>query len=222
MGDKESARGCSTGLVVSSPVLGRAVRRLARSARELDITCSAYSWHDFSTTLRAGGRPPTTVLLDAFLDDWVPLALKIRVLARLGTRTVVLGSGAATPLAERARLEGAVGWVEPTVGLDTLVRLVERPGWPADVVRPSLLGVELTDRQIQVLCAYASRRGLSPGQFARVMGVSAETMRSHLRSGRRRFTDRGVDVSSQALLIDALVADGYLVPESRWRAEGRW
>ena len=63
--------------------------------------------------VKAGGRQEKVsvgdvVVVDALLDDHVPLPLKVRALRRLGSTPIVLGPGTDTPFARRCAHEGAI------------------------------------------------------------------------------------------------------------------
>lgn len=215
------SRAVHVDIIHTSPVITRAIaHELLRQEPELKLGTVDYSWVRFA----AAAFPAPLVVLDAYLDDHVPLALKVRALRIQGCQVVVLGAGATTPLARRALAEGATCWIEPTTGLrDTVADVL-------DVVRaagtgprtPAPFSPDLTQREIQVLALYAARRAPSVQQLSRSFGLSTETIRSHLRSGRSKYTALGRYVGNRPALAEELAADGILVPAATWAELHRW
>ncbi len=124
-----------TDLVLTSPVVSSALRdELRRGERAVRVTTAVHSWTDFQVEWDFAGE---VVVLDALLDDHVPLPLKVRALRRLGSRPVVLGPGRDSPFAHRAAAEGAQAWIEPHHGLAETADLIrdvathEPPSTPA-------------------------------------------------------------------------------------------
>lgn len=211
-------------LVHTSPVVSTSLRReLQRGHHPVEVTTTVHSWTDFQEEWDFAGD---FVVLDALLDDHVPLPLKIRALRRLGSLTIVLGPGRDTPFAARCAAEGALAWIEPALGL------VET----TDAIRSTVLGhvpeyarlptasppvADLTDRELQVCCLYAALRGHSPQHLGRMLGLRTETIRSHLERGRARYRAAGCPTQNRAALREALVADGWLLDPQVWVDAGR-
>lgn len=211
-------------LLHTSPVVTTALRRELRSGpHAVRVDTAAHSWTDFQHEWDFAGE---VVVLDAMLDDHVPLPLKVRALQRLGSRAVVLGPGRSTPFARRVAAEGAIAWIEPTTGLPEtaeLIREVARGEVPDAVTldpAPAPLAA-LTDRELQVLTLFAATRGHSPAHLGRVLTLRTETIRSHLERGRARYRAAGLRTNNRAALREALVADGWMLDPQAWIDAGR-
>ncbi|YAL84381.1 hypothetical protein ACMYYO_06125 [Dermacoccaceae bacterium W4C1] len=204
-------------LIMTSPVLARSLEAEAKRREDVQLGLSVFSWLDFT---RAWDFDRSHVLLDGFLDDHVPLPLKLRALRRLGAHPLVLAPSVAGGVGARTRAEGGSGWITPDHSCAEIIDAVRKPPW--EVAERPLLGADLTDREIQVLVLYTSRRAFSPRRLARVMGVGEETIRAHLRRGRAKYAALGVRVDSRERLSQALNQDGYLISDEDWRRQGRW
>ncbi|MGO1167459.1 MAG: hypothetical protein ACTMHL_12690 [Janibacter sp.] len=211
-------------LVHTSPVVTTALRdELGTGEHPVTVASAVHSWTDFQREWDFAGE---VVVLDALLDDHVPLALKVRALRRLGPRAIVLGPGRHSPLARRAAAEGARAWVEPTHTLaetGDLIReiaLFHAPA-PARLEPAAPPAAALTDRELQVLCLYAGPRGHSPAHLGQVLGLRTATVRSHLERGRSRYRAAGRPTHNRAALRQALIDDGWLVPPTVWTAAAR-
>lgn len=211
-------------LVHTSPVVSTALRHaLSAGPLTIDVTTSVHSWTDFQREWDFAGD---VVVLDALLDDHVPLPLKIRALTRLGSQTIVLGPGRDTPAARRAGAEGALAWIEPSAGLaDTAeaIRAVTLDSPPAHVlIAPADPPVaHLTDRELQVLALYVTARGHTPAALGQVLSLRTETIRSHLERGRARYRAAGLPTNNRAALRRAMVADGWTLEQQVWIDAGR-
>jgi DNA-binding CsgD family transcriptional regulator len=207
-------------IVHSSPVVATALKRALRDSGAR-VGLVVYSWADLTVRVDSIG---TCVVVDAYLDDHVPLALKVRALAGLPTTAVVLGTRHQHSLEQRARAEGAAGWLTPSAGLIESAAQIRGLASGRTQSRPAAGSEEirLTDRELQVMCLYASRRSLNARALARHLGISEATVKSHLKDGRAKYRSAGRTVSNRQLLADALAADGYLVSAETWRAEQRW
>lgn len=178
----------------------------------------ATSWVDFIGDWSfVTGR----VVLDAYLDDHVPLALKTRALRRLGCDVILLGGPCAGPLLA-ATIRAGARWVDVTATADLTAAVLEPPGacTTAFTTAAPDLAALLTDRQLQVCGLLASRHHPTVGQVGRWLGVASGTVLVHLRSARRTLTAAGHDVSSRERLRIALEETGVVVPVAdmdRWR-----
>ncbi|WP_265444363.1 HTH domain-containing protein [Flexivirga meconopsidis] len=179
-----------------------------------------YSWTDLVT--RLDGISPY-VVVDAYLDDHVPLSLKVRAITQLSSCAVVLGNIHQQSAADRAYDEGAADWIEPRDSLDDAVRRIAAVlNGARRRVREHPPNAHLTDREIQILCLYASRRSISARTLGRYLGITEQTVHTHLKSGRAKYRKANVAVSNRHSLAEALVADGYLIGPEAWQAEHRW
>ena len=211
-------------VVHTSPVVTTALRHELRAgATPVRVETTVHSWADFRTEWDFAGD---VVVVDALLDDHVPLPLKVRALRRLGSTPIVLGPGRETPFARRCGHEGAAAWIEPTRGLAETARTVREAalGVVADGARiapaePPLAA--LTDRELQVIALYASTRGHSPAYLGRVLALRTETVRSHLERGRARYRRAGVATHTRSSVREALVRDGWVLDPQVWSTAGR-
>lgn len=211
-------------LVHTSPVVSAALRReLRRGDQPVNVTTTVHSWTDFQLEWDFAGD---FVVLDALLDDHIPLPLKVRALRRLGSLSIVLGPGRETPFAARCGAEGALAWIEPTVGLvetveairSTILGHVPQHAWISPSTPPE---AALTDRELQICSLYAAMRGHSPQHLGRVLGLRTATIRSHLERGRARYRAAGRPTNNRAALRAALVEDGWFLDPQIWIDAGR-
>lgn len=208
-------------IVHSSPVVAAGLHRALHESG-VRVGLVLYSWADLTVRVDSIG---TCVVVDAYLDDHVPLALKIRALAGLPTTAIVLGARRQPTLVQRAYAEGAAAWLTPSDGLTDCAAQIGAAAStraPAADRRLDEEDVTLTDRELQVMSLYASRRSLDAAALARHLGISETTVKSHLKTGRAKYRRAGRDVGNRQRLTDALVDDGYLVSAETWRAEHRW
>lgn len=210
-------------VIHSSPVvadaLGAQLVELAAAPR-IETT---YSWADFA---RTWDFLPIWAVVDAYLDDHVPLALKVRSLVHQRSGVIVLGTAYGAASRSRARSEGASDWIEPTVGLrETAQRIAaaaaRRPSRDRQAP-PAADGVRLTDRELQLASLHASRRGSTPSAIGRTLGLSAHTVKSHIASARRKYLAAGRPAPTREQLAAELIADGYLTADADWERQARW
>lgn len=211
-------------LVHTSPVLTTALRRALRAGpAAVRVETAVHSWSDFHSEWDFAGD---AVVVDALLDDHVPLPLKVRALRRLGSTPIVLGPGRETPFARRCGDEGAAAWIEPTLGLAATARTIREVALgtnpPHARIPPAPPRIaDLTDREMQVLVLYAGTRGHSPADLGRVLSLRTETVRSHLERGRARYRGVGRPTHNRAALRAALVEDGWSLEPAVWTAAAR-
>lgn len=207
-------------LAIASPVvlLGLTSELASRGVR---VETAVTSWVEFS---RSWAFSAGHVLVDAYLDDHVPLLLKVRALRREGSRVAVLGRHPDGRQAGRAMRDGADLWLTPEDNLETTGERLAR--WARSAITtdtPSTpAGPQLTDRELQVLCLYASRRGHPVTEVGKILGLSPETIRTHLRTGRAKMTTIGHDVGTRSRLERALVDEGIVEDVTTWREMRRW
>lgn len=206
-------------LVHTSPVVTTALRRELRSGEfAVQVAAAVHSWTDFQQEWDFAGE---LVVLDALLDDHVPLPLKVRALTSLGSQAIVLGPGRDSPFARRAAAEGAVAWIEPTIGLADTAQIIREvalgrrpPESELAIAGPPL--ARLTDRELQVLSLFVAARGHSPAHLGRVLSLRTETIRSHLERGRARYRAVGRPTNNRAALRAAMIEDGWAIEPRVW------
>ncbi|KYH43962.1 hypothetical protein AZH51_04235 [Branchiibius sp. NY16-3462-2] len=205
----------------SSPIVAEALRHGVRALDPAVAIDTKYSWTDFARTWDFAA---SWVIVDAYLDDHVPLALKVRSLVRVRSGVIVLGTMYSPALRDRALAEGAVTWLEPAQPLPDIVTDIcavtaVRPHGRPVTPRP---GTALTDRELQLAGLHASRRGLTPTAIGRSLGLAPSTVKAHIAATRRKYRENGIPVRSREELAAALIADGYLVADDDWRRQARW
>lgn len=206
-------------IVHSSPMIAHAIEGFLLTAGQPVRHCG-YSWIQFITRWDFSAA---VVIVDAYLDDHVPLSLKVRALYDVGSSAIVVGE-LDERLRDRAVQEGLQQWITPDTPTGEIAAQIsavveaERSARPdADPGEP-----HFTDRELQIMAAYTSRRAPTAKALARSLGISIDTTRSHLRAGRRKYENAGVDVGSRQRLQRALIDDGYMVDVDRWSALARW
>ncbi|MEE2567950.1 hypothetical protein V1638_00855 [Pseudarthrobacter sp. J64] len=212
-------------LIHASPLFAHALRAYTRENPGVTIRGAFYSWSDF---VPARESCPQWVILDAYLDDYVPLLVKVRALSRLGATPVVLG--ALHPRQQEVlRAAGAAGVISEDLTVPELVaeigRVVSRwtPTSTPDGGRGA--GAEhcrFTDRELQIAELYSRRRGLHASVLGPALGLSPETVRAHLRNARKKLEELGLPGTSRTQLGQALVDMGYSLTDEQWRQAGRW
>lgn len=211
-------------LVHTSPVVTTALRRELLSGPEpLRVTTAVHAWTDFQAEWDFAGD---FVVVDAQLDDHLPLAVKVRALRRLGSHPIIIGPQRHSPFARRAAAEGATAWIEPTLGLAQTADVIRSvaAGETPDIARVEPAEppeVHLTDRELQLLSLFVAARGHSPAFLARVLSLRTETVRSHIERGRARYREAGHATNNRAALRTAMVADGWTYDPQVWIDAGR-
>ncbi|RNI24210.1 hypothetical protein [Flexivirga caeni] len=211
------ARGREIYIVHSSPVVAHAIEDSLRAAGR-SVSHIAYSWVQFVSRWDFSAA---VVVFDAYLDDHVPLSLKVRALYDVGSSAVVIGE-LDERLWRRTMIEGGQRWLTPASEPDAVAAEIVAVASGERAARPERAEPHLTDRELQIMAAYTSRRAPTAKSLARSFGISIDTARSHLRSGRRKYENAGIDVGSRARLQQAMIADGYIVDIDRWSALARW
>lgn len=205
----------------SSPIVAEALRESLACPDTPAAVTAMYSWADFA---RTWDFAPSWAVVDAYLDDHVPLALKVRSLVRERSGVIVLGTVYSPAVRDRALIEGATAWLEPTGTLEAVTAAVREYAAERPVARPSTprIGTRLTDRELQLASLHASRRGLTPASIGRSLGLAPTTVKTHIAAARRKYRHSGVAVHTREELAAALIADGYLIADEDWRRQARW
>lgn len=170
----------------SSPIVADALREGMRSRDNAVTVDAVHAWSDFA---RTWDFAPAWAVVDAYLDDHVPLALKVRSLVRERSGVVVLGTTYSPRLRERAFAEGAAAWLEPSGTLEAVVSAIgdltaAHPDTRSSVTQ---MGTQLTDRELQLASLHASRRGLTPAAIGRSLGLAPATVKTHIAAARRKY-----------------------------------
>lgn len=207
-------------LIHTSPLFAHALRTYTNENPGIAIRASYYSWTDFIPDRESC---PQWVILDGFLDDYIPALVKVRALRRLGATPIVLG-GLNQPQSELLTAAGAAGVITGDLAIP---ELAEEMGNVVNEWNPASHSAgadqcQLTDRELQILELYSRRRGLQATVLGPALGLSPETVRVHIRNGRKKLTDLGLPCASRGQVSQALVALGYSLSDEQWRQAGRW
>lgn len=208
-------------LIHTSPLFVHALRNYVPDNAGVVICGAYYSWSDF---VPARETCPRWVILDAFMDDYVPLLVKVRALHRLGSTPMVLGA-LNTRQQERLTAAGAAVVISQDLTIPQLAKQMDAviDGWtPGSTAPVAVDHCNLTDRELQILELYSRRRGLQASVLGPALGLSAGTVRVHLRNARRKLEQIGWPCNSREQLAQALVALGYSLTDQQWKQSGRW
>lgn len=210
-------------VVHSSPLFIHVLRSCVSEESTIRIADTYFSWSEF-VPLRDFAAP--WLLLDAFLDDHVPALVKVRALAKMGTRSLIVG-----PLTPKQvallKAEGAAAVFVEDLTMPELTNAVSETMASADDeprrVEGSRVGpCNLSDRELQVLELYSRRRALQAAALGPALGLSPETIRVHLRNARHKLRQAGWPSTSRAELGRALTELGCSITDEQWQRIGRW
>lgn len=207
-------------LIHTSPLFAHALRTYTSENPGIAIRASYYSWTDFVPDRETC---PQWVILDGFLDDYVPALIKVRALRKLGATPIVLG-GLNQAQSELLTAAGAAGVIVEDL---TVPELADEIGnivntWNPANQSPGADHCQLTDRELQIMELYSRRRGLQATVLGPALGLSAETVRAHIRNARKKLADLGLPCASRGQVSQTLVALGYSLSDEQWREAGRW
>lgn len=144
------------------------------------------------------------------LDDHVPTVLKVRALARIGVRPIVVADGMSDARCWRLTHEGAYRAVDRDVPVQELVGMAVETRAPGKVDRPE--GCEesrLSDRELQVSALYAGRAAPSSVVLAQLLGIPVTSVRTYLQRTRKTLRPIG-DTSSRSELASVLREQGWI------------
>ncbi len=167
------------------------------------------TWHEL---IDHADPPFDVVALDLQLGDGIRIGPKVRALAAMGTRTVVMSRHADETAVSAAMRAGAHAFVPKTDDLAVLADAIR-----VTAAKPEALGDEavpdddllqsLGQREERALVLYAS--GMSIREVAAAMSTTEETVKSYIKRGRRKFRDAGTDLGNRALLRGYARAAGW-------------
>ncbi len=157
-------------MLSTSPTVGRiATAGTVREALEL---CESFS--------------PEVVLLDVRMPECDGFQVLETIRERWsGMRVLMFSSSATAAEVQLARQNGAAGYLGKSVDRETLLAAMERvasggTAFKSDVFDGETLGVALSGRELSVLRHLG--RGLNNEELGKALGVSRETVKSHLKS----------------------------------------
>ncbi len=178
-------------LVDDHPVLREGMRLLLETASDIEVVGTAGTGQEALHQITA--LHPDVALLDVHLPDTdgITLAKKLSLLAP-NTRVIMLTVSDRPRDVKEAVQAGVRGYLLKSAGAEEIVDaihsvmgggLVLPPNLAArlidDLVRPSTATAELTEREQEVLKYVA--RGLSNKEIAVRMGLSENTIKTHVR-----------------------------------------
>lgn len=214
-----------------------ALSRAANAAGGIHLGIVDAQW----LALHDWGFGTDVVILRARMYDVWPALVKVRALAALDCRAIVL-IGHATP-AEQYRLREAGAWAvlhspgdlnpERVIAFakEALLAIEQRndgqltqqavldPSSAEDrpgSFEPLFPLSSLSDRVLQIAGLYVSAASPHAQDVGRVFGLGESTVKAHLSRVRAVFRNAGVDTSSRAALRERMIAEGLLIGEMGW------
>ncbi len=155
---------------------------------EHDLECVAVAHGVPDALAKARAYRPDVVLLDVRLPghDGVDHVADLAAAAG-GARVVVLTAATQAHTAQRALAAGAAAYLTKDAPLDEILDALRhaRPERPTTTVRPAAGAPRLTPRQHEVLAQLAA--GRSVAQIAGRLGLSAHTVRDHVKALREQL-----------------------------------
>lgn len=167
--------------------------------------------------------PVDVVVLDLGLNDDIPIATKIRLLATSGSRAVVMSRHSDAITIQSALHAGALSFVPKTEDAEELVQAIraaakgQRHRTASTVAvstvesRATAPGLGLGRQELRALMLYSAGRPVR--DVAAEMEATEETVKSYLKRARRKYLANGVDLGSKMLLRRHAIREGWLRPE---------
>lgn len=153
---------------------------------------------------------PDVVIVRDELDDHVPTLLKVRALARIGVRPIVVADGISDARRWRLTHEGAYRAVNRDVPVQELAGMAVETRTPAEVDRPEgCKESRLSDRELQVSALYAGRAAPSSAVLAQLLGIPITSVRTYLQRTRKTLRPIGA-TSSRLELASVLREQGWI------------
>lgn len=144
------------------------------------------------------------------LDDHVPTVLKVRVLAQIGARPVVLADEVSPMREWRLVSEGATAVFDRNASVQELVAYLGA-GAPLRCPRHPRQGREdrLSDRELQVACVFVGRAAPSTTVISGLLGIPVASVRTYLQRARLVLRAEG-PTSSRSELAAVMRRQGWL------------
>lgn len=167
--------------------------------------------------------PVDVVVLDLGLDDDLPIATKMRVLATAGARAVVMSRHADAITIQSALHAGALSFVPKTDNAEELVQAIraaakgQRHRTPSTAAssavesRATAPGLGLGRQELRAIMLYSAGRPVR--DVAAEMETTEETVKSYLKRARRKYLANGIDLGNRALLRRHAIREGWLRAE---------
>lgn len=180
---------------------------------DIAIGMEADTWANY---LARHGFSAPTLAVDLECTGPESVVLMVRRMARADTRVVVFGTPLADALRQRLLREGALAWIGPESSLDQACYVLAMAARQTGAREVTLGKRDLSDRELEVATRFAGPDGPTIAMLGRALGLEDATIRSHLRSARRKLRGPQTPVHNRATLTATLIATGYLPVEDPW------
>ncbi|WP_165063614.1 sigma factor-like helix-turn-helix DNA-binding protein [Marisediminicola senii] len=182
----------------------------------LDVVISETSWHGM---LEHSQFPVDVAVVGLNLGDGIAIGTKIRALAAVGTRTVVLSRLTDLEATAGVLAAGASACIARTDSAAELMAAVTAAARGTALPSPEVDAAEhrhpadpgLGRQEQRAMMLYAS--GHSIKAVADEMQTTEETVKSYIKRARRKYRHMGVDVGTKILLRRRGIHEGWLTPE---------
>lgn len=165
--------------------------------------------------------PVDVVVLDLGLGDDLPVETKLRILATVGVKTVVMSRHADAFSVQSAMRAGALAFVPKSDDAGELVRAIRAAAaghryrghsvalTEIDAVSGSTPG--LGRQELRAIMLYSTGRSVK--EVAAEMETTDETVKSYLKRARRKYRAVGIDLGTRVLLRRHAAREGWIGPE---------
>ncbi|HMR48018.1 MAG TPA: hypothetical protein PKE40_02280 [Arachnia sp.] len=155
------------------------------------------------------------VILRDELGDHVPTVLKVRALARIKARPIVVADEMSDARRWRLVDEGAFVVLDRRTSVQELSAFLVGRQPPPQVERPAgCVASRLSDRELQVSSLYAGRAAPSSTVLAQLLGIPVASVRTHLQRARTALRPGG-STSSRAELVSVMREQGWILASPR-------
>lgn len=182
-------------------------------APDLGTAVCANSWSDLLTE---PGFPVDVVIINADLNDGIPLDLKIATLMSTGARVVVMSDSASTALVHYAIRAHALGFLLKNDDVDEFLAAIRAvaantafisEGAQALMARSDAKRYpKLSIQERRVIEAFIAPNTAS--KVASMLNITESTVYSYIKSGRAKFTAVGIDAGDKVSLRRHAIAMG--------------
>lgn len=165
--------------------------------------------------------PVDVVVLDLGLGDDIPVETKLRVLATVGVKTVVMSRHADAFSVQSAIRAGALAFVPKADDAAELVLAIRaaavgkryRAGSiaPIEIETISSSTPGLGRQELRALMLFSTGRSVK--EVAAEMETTDETVKSYLKRARRKYREAGIDLGTRILLRRHAAREGWIGPE---------
>ncbi|WGW13878.1 response regulator transcription factor [Saxibacter everestensis] len=188
----------------------------------LHVALGVTTWSDLITH---PDYPFDVVLLDVFLNDDIPVKMKIGSLLASGCQVVIISTLIEPQLVQRAISAGALGYLskdDPPGHIEDVVtsaakgRLFLTPALIRNLgTAPAEEVPDVTPREQQVAALYSAGHGMTIAEVARELGISSHTAKTHLKNLKLKYAERGIPLHTRLELYAQLVHDYWILTPPR-------